>query len=672
VAGHLADGFGADGMWWEGENYHLFALRGLMTGIRWARLMDFDLLQDEEVRAHFRTALLAPAMSALPDGTYPARHDSRFGVSLAHPASLELWEMGRHWLGPDDALEGWLTALYRLPAPAIGEGYDAWLHDAGQPAPESHQRTDLSWWAAPAIPLGPPRELGWEPGSVLLPQQGLAILRKEDSYASLECGGAVPGHGHPSRLHLTVHAGGMHWLPDPGTGSYVQETLFWYRSALAHNAPLLDGEDAGGVDAWCAGFEAGGDYAWCRGRAGGLTRTLILSRDRLVDLLAFEGDAERQLILPWHFRGEFRIESPGSWEPAQLEHPFVTAVEQDTGDSNRVRETQVTSKGTALQAFLHAPGAELLRARAPGLPGETEERPFLLLRDRTRAARWITVLDFAPSDSPASVTGIAADGESVEVRTRGGTIRYREHTEGLLIEFPGGSTELGNLRPAPRPHRPMFAPRGEPDTRGFAPRIEEAPALDGSLTGFDDSAPLTLDNDHQYRRSEEPYDPEVFSAEAVVNWDGKALFLAVSVRKPERVFRAADAPPLDLDNEPEDVHSDGIQVYLGEPDLVAGILIVPQEGGTLLARPITDGESMRTEGSWSPTAHGYLITLRLDHSLIERSPIGAQIGFDLLINEMRPERVRRAGQLVWSGGNGWIYLRGDRQNPGSFGLLELG
>ena len=28
-----------DGMWYEGENYHLFALRGLLTGLAWARAL---------------------------------------------------------------------------------------------------------------------------------------------------------------------------------------------------------------------------------------------------------------------------------------------------------------------------------------------------------------------------------------------------------------------------------------------------------------------------------------------------------------------------------------------------------------------------------------------------------------------------------------------------------
>jgi len=105
LLGHLADGFGADGLWWEGENYHLFALRGLLQGMHWARALGFDLLEHADARTQFRAALLGPSRSALPDFTYPARRDSRYGVSLAQPASLELWEIGRAWLGADAELD---------------------------------------------------------------------------------------------------------------------------------------------------------------------------------------------------------------------------------------------------------------------------------------------------------------------------------------------------------------------------------------------------------------------------------------------------------------------------------------------------------------------------------------------------------------------------------------
>jgi hypothetical protein len=51
--------------------------------------------------------------------------------------------------------------------------------------------------------------------------------------------------------------------------------------------------------------------------------------------------------------------------------------------------------------------------------------------------------------------------------------------------------------------------------------------------------------------------------------------------------------------------------------------------------------------------------------------VGGQLRFDLLVNEMVPGRVRRSGQLVWTGGNGGVWLRGDRQDPERFGVLEL-
>ena len=586
LLGHLADGFGTDGMWWEGENYHLFALRGLVQGMRWARTMGFDILEDPEVRDHFRAALLAPARSALPDFTYPARHDSRFGVSLAHPASLELWELGRLFLGEDDELEAWLGALYRVPNPEIGEGYDAWLHDAGLPPPASRAahrfvlvgRTGHSARPAPRAGLGPRKRAAPGPGS-RDPPPGRPLRRPGVRPP------AVTGHGHPSRLHLTLHAGGVHWLPDPGTGSYVQETLAWYRSALAHNGPLLDGINAGGADAWCAGFDTAPGWAWIRGRAGGLTRSVLLGPGHLVDLVELEAETPRELLLPWHFRGALEVESRGAWEPAALDDPFLAAVHQDTGSRAGVRKVRVRDPGSqhSLQVFFLAAGAELLRADGPGLPGEASRREFLALRSTTRQARWLTVIDLGGSEESSGVTDIAMDENAIRVETRGGggPIRYRLGADGVTIESAATSTTLGGLRPAPKPYRPLFQERVEPEATAVARRIVVPPPLDGSLDGFDLADPLVLDSEHQYRRSEEPYDPERFSAEAWINWDGDALYLAVLVRKPELIFRPANAAPLDLDNEPEDINSDGVQVYLAHGGQIAGALINPLEEGRL-------------------------------------------------------------------------------------------
>mgnify|MGYP001454591059 FL=1 len=144
LLGHLAEGFGDDGMWREGENYHLFAIRGLLIGLDWARAAGADLLDNLEVAEVVGRALMAPVVTALPDLTFPARKDSRFGVSLAHPAYLECWEIGLARLGdhaPPD-LVAWLEALYHRPA-SVAQTYEAYLHDAGETA-RGHSGEDQS------------------------------------------------------------------------------------------------------------------------------------------------------------------------------------------------------------------------------------------------------------------------------------------------------------------------------------------------------------------------------------------------------------------------------------------------------------------------------------------------------------------------------------------------
>jgi len=76
------------------------------------------------------------------------------------------------------------------------------------------------------------------------------------------------------------------------------------------------------------------------------------------------------------------------------------------------------------------------------------------------------------------------------------------------------------------------------------------------------------------------------------------------------------------------------------------------------------------EGVWAETDAGYSATLALRDARLASLRPGDTLGFDLVINEMTSERVRRLGQLVWSGDGGWTYLRGDR--GAASGTIELG
>src|SRR5947207_521037 len=83
------------------------------------------------------------------------------------------------------------------------------------------------------------------------------------------------------------------------------------------------------------------------------------------------------------------------------------------------------------------------------------------------------------------------------------------------------------------------------------------------------------------------------------------------------------------------------------------------------------GDASGVRGGWRRTETGYNLTVAIAWPGPFRAHFGGRIGFDLIVNEMLPGRERRAGQLVWSGGDGWVWLQGDRQAAERFGILEL-
>jgi hypothetical protein len=263
----------------------------------------------------------------------------------------------------------------------------------------------------------------------------------------------------------------------------------------------------------------------------------------------------------------------------------------------------------------------------------------------------------------------------IEVETKTGLERHVATVEGWEIRTSKDTVRLRGARKHAPPFQPLMQNRPLV-AQGVAHQLAEPPPVDGTLEGFDTRDPLELDHEDQYRRSEEPYaGPEEFSARAYVNWGDEGVYLALEVTKPELVIRDPDTPPLLLDNEPDEIHADGIQLYIRLPrdGSVLGLLIVPSSKGGLSVRGIegTVGKGAVVRGDWARTDAGYLLTVALAIPQWADLRAGDAVGFDLLVNQMLPERLRRVGQLVWSGGGGWVYLRGDRQDPARFGTLEL-
>jgi len=144
----------------------------------------------------------------------------------------------------------------------------------------------------------------------------------------------------------------------------------------------------------------------------------------------------------------------------------------------------------------------------------------------------------------------------------------------------------------------------------------------------------------------------------------------VEVRKDGPVAFAPARPVNELDNEHPDVNSDGVQLHLlldrpgegGGDDRAWSWLLVPDTGvpGAVRATSRTD-DALPLRATWRQIPGGYAV--RAEIALPPAGP-GEELPLrlDVIVNEMPPDRERRRGQLVLSGGRGeFVYLRGDRQ-----------
>lgn len=99
-------------------------------------------------------------------------------------------------------------------------------------------------------------------------------------YFHFRCGFLGGGHGHSDKLHVDLVINGEDILMDTGRYHYVPgEARTWFKSALGHNVPLIDGRDylkcrdAWGVDqmsaAYFGGYKKKDGYRYIQGSHGG-------------------------------------------------------------------------------------------------------------------------------------------------------------------------------------------------------------------------------------------------------------------------------------------------------------------------------------------------------------------------------------------------------------------
>lgn len=659
VATHLSENLLADGTWYEGENYHLFAHRGLWCGVTMAERAQMEL--PAPLVERFQLGFATPFATALPDFTLPSRRDSPYAISLRQWRIAEHCELGVA-RRPDAPLLAALAKLYE-------SSNTTTPHETGRArssadvernaAPSALSRADLSWrallFAAPELP---PLE-GAAPESALLDAQGIGVFRRRrgEVYVALDYGNSGGGHGHPDRLNLLLADDTTRWLDDFGTGSYVDPSLHWYRSTLAHNAPLVDGQSQQRVDGELEAYEETEQGGWIAAVAdelapgAGARRTLIVMPTYCIDIVQWEAERDVTVDLPLHV--DLEIVSPavealaaplsgGSGEEDGFN--FVRDPLVETVPANVSVTARATQNAASLDAFVSvAAASEWWGAIAPGPPGDGDHR-FRIVRARAAEGDIRIVWSWA-----GDVVGATFD-EGIRISLADGTTHsHRASETGWRIEAANAGRirviELGGLIP----------PASDfPDDATVDDTQTEPIALDAS------GAPLTFElAETHYRRSEQSWseagEPR---ATVMLGWKPRTLRLTVDVPTSDRTFVPAGATN-PYDNERPEINGDGVQLYVRDAGRLRAWLLVPvTESADVRVLTIDAWEGAPAPTArWRPTATGYHVDATIP---FDQPPLA----IDVIVNEMPRGRERRRGQLVLSGAAGeFVYLRGDRNDP---------
>lgn len=678
IAAQLSGPLLADGTWYEGENYHQFAHRGLWYCVHLTGAAGQGELPAEQLR-RFDAGFAAPFLTALPDFTAPARRDSHHAVSLRQWRFAEMAELGFARRPHDAALRAALARLYDGGAPAgdSGRWRSTGESERNEP-PVALDRASLGWrsllFALPELPA----LAGAAPRSVLLEGQGLAILRRDSGnvYVALDYGHGGGGHGHPDRLDLLYADGDSRWLDDPGTGSYVDPSLHWYRGTLAHCAPMVDGRSqlpaSGELRSWDERGGVGWVDAVVDGAAPGviLRRAVVVLPDYFVDMLTWRADRAVRVELPLH--APLVLDGVARWEPhavdadgapylSAVERPAATRASDEAADAWRLDSA---ASGSPV-AWLTADGTlSWWRAVAPGAPGRDEARLHVAGREgasgrictvwsgrsRVRSAAW--------RDGALHV--LLCDGAR-HVHTP------RDERWHIALDVGGARSSIDLAGARPHPPLPAAAP----------PELSSAPAAWSLAVPF--HAEL---GEADYRRSEPSWtEAGMPRASVAVSARGGALVIDVDVARHAPLFAPPEAVN-DMDNERAEINADGVQLHLSLPGLAtpaeptpgAGWLVAPlHDGGLRVIALDARAGDIAAHGSWKRSADGYSVRLTLPvRALAAPATTPVSVGVGVVVNETAPGRERRRGQLVLGGARGeYVYLRGDRHDVARCQMFEI-
>src|SRR5205814_2815477 len=174
----------------------------------------------------------------------------------------------------------------------------------------------------------------------------------------------------------------------------------------------------------------------------------------------------------------------GQWTAGDLVDEFVSRVKRFGPDGAGPVCLERAEGARRLRAFLQFDG-ELLRADGPGRPRAGERATFYVVRATGRGTRFIALLE--PLGESGVVRGVRAHGGLIEVETVQGTHRHTATPGGWEVATDAGRVRLAGAREPEPPFAPLLELDRAKPAIAAALRVTAAPALDGTLEGFDTS-----------------------------------------------------------------------------------------------------------------------------------------------------------------------------------------
>ncbi len=683
----IEHGLLSDGSWYEGENYHLFAHRGLWYGVQLLATLDHPLPVSAVAKYH--DGFVTPFLGLLPDDTLPSRRDSPYATSVRQWRFAEWLELG-YAARPDARIAALLARLYDSHGARRETGRWCSTADAERNMPATTlTRADLSWRALLMANAQVPPAEQWSPTSGVLASQGLSVLRRDRgrTYVALEGGHMGGGHGHPDALALTLQSGDARWLEDPGTGSYTERTLHWYRSTLAHAAPLVDRASFRPESIELLAFHESEHAGWIWKRAHHVAnrvtidRTIVALTHYLVDVLEWRAAEECEITLP--IVGDATFDCECSWTPHEqlgaggLEDGFDFAAGTEAiplppllrvhAAATRADPTDAHPLPVARAWYASDGEGVLVRATVPGAPGHPPSlRHWIQVRGA--AGRIVGVWSWPSAEGAVQSVQLNARAMpfATTLDTRGTTATHSRVADRWDVEMRSASTvQRITLEPLVPTSTQASHPAGHEESAADVhvlqvPLIDDAACAGAPGTVIHGAVRFTLDDSH-YVPTELPWsDADAPTATIQLGATSEHFVADVDANTGPLVTNPAEMEN-PLDNERADVNSDGLQWYLGlnaQGEWRAGGLVVPAPG-VARASALIAASACEPDVVWRPTPSGWAMRLRWPRARISLDERGS-FRFDLIVNERPPECERRRGQLVLSGGGGFAYLRGDR------------